>query len=220
MDQNGAFLQAILEAPEDDAPRLIYADWLDEHGNAERAEFIRVQITAEHTDDVQRRLRLEDRAQELLAEHEAEWVGPLPDWLDFWAFRRGWVEEAATTGRLFLSNAGELFRLAPVRVLHLRDLGPAAPAVLLHRLLGRLRHLDLSDNPLGDVDVCLLARSAHLSELRGLNLGNTGVRSPGAQALADSPHLAGLTELYLSGNAIDAAGQRALERRFGGAVQF
>jgi uncharacterized protein (TIGR02996 family) len=26
-----AFLQAIMAAPDDDAPRLIYADWLDEH---------------------------------------------------------------------------------------------------------------------------------------------------------------------------------------------
>ena len=38
-----AFMQAILDAPDDDTPRLIFADWLDEHGEAERAEFIRVQ---------------------------------------------------------------------------------------------------------------------------------------------------------------------------------
>lgn len=36
-------LRAILEKPEDDAPRLIYADWLEEDGQPERAEFIRVQ---------------------------------------------------------------------------------------------------------------------------------------------------------------------------------
>lgn len=29
MTQEQAFLYAIREAPEDDAPRLIYADWLD-----------------------------------------------------------------------------------------------------------------------------------------------------------------------------------------------
>lgn len=38
-----AFLQAILERPEDDAPRLIMADWLEENGEEARAEFIRVQ---------------------------------------------------------------------------------------------------------------------------------------------------------------------------------
>lgn len=38
-----ALLAAIRESPQDDAPRLIYADWLDENGQAERAEFLRVQ---------------------------------------------------------------------------------------------------------------------------------------------------------------------------------
>src|SRR5262245_39892226 len=37
------FLQTILESPEDDAPRLVYADWLDDHGEADRAELIRAQ---------------------------------------------------------------------------------------------------------------------------------------------------------------------------------
>lgn len=34
----------LLAAPNDDLPRLIYADWLDEHGEPERAEFIRAMI--------------------------------------------------------------------------------------------------------------------------------------------------------------------------------
>jgi uncharacterized protein (TIGR02996 family) len=38
---DAAFLRAIAEAPAHDAPRLVYADWLDEHGQADRAEFIR-----------------------------------------------------------------------------------------------------------------------------------------------------------------------------------
>src|SRR5213078_3097387 len=42
-----ALLAAIRQAPADDAPRLVYADWLDEHGQPERAEFIRVQIEAD-----------------------------------------------------------------------------------------------------------------------------------------------------------------------------
>lgn len=44
-------LEAVLASPLDDAPRLIYADWLDERGNvgdAERAELIRVQHALAH----------------------------------------------------------------------------------------------------------------------------------------------------------------------------
>lgn len=40
---DAAFLAAILANPLDDAPRLVYADWLDETGRVERAEYIRVQ---------------------------------------------------------------------------------------------------------------------------------------------------------------------------------
>ncbi len=43
MSDRDAFLRTILAAPDDDAPRLVYADWLDDQGEGERAEFIRVQ---------------------------------------------------------------------------------------------------------------------------------------------------------------------------------
>ena len=42
MTPDDAFLQAIVEAPDDDTPRLIYADWLEERGDP-RGEFIRLQ---------------------------------------------------------------------------------------------------------------------------------------------------------------------------------
>ncbi len=38
-----ALLRGVEAAPDDDLPRLVYADWLDEHGRHARAEFIRVQ---------------------------------------------------------------------------------------------------------------------------------------------------------------------------------
>ena len=43
MPERADFLAAIRHAPDEDAPRLIYADWLDDHGDAERAAFIRFQ---------------------------------------------------------------------------------------------------------------------------------------------------------------------------------
>jgi uncharacterized protein (TIGR02996 family) len=39
-----ALLQAVIASPDDDLPRLVLADWLEENGQPERAEFIRVQI--------------------------------------------------------------------------------------------------------------------------------------------------------------------------------
>src|SRR5262245_57432383 len=54
-----ALIRSILANPADDAPRLVYADWLQEHGRGEDAEFIRVQVELArlgfdggfHTDD-------------------------------------------------------------------------------------------------------------------------------------------------------------------------
>jgi uncharacterized protein (TIGR02996 family) len=43
MTDDEAFLAAIREDPLTEGPRLIYADWLDEHGRPLEAEFLRVQ---------------------------------------------------------------------------------------------------------------------------------------------------------------------------------
>jgi len=44
MSDDEALLAAVLARPDEDLPRLAYADWLEEHDQSERAEFIRVQI--------------------------------------------------------------------------------------------------------------------------------------------------------------------------------
>jgi uncharacterized protein (TIGR02996 family) len=43
-DQEAALLAAVRADPADDLPRLVYADWLEERGEVERAELIRVQV--------------------------------------------------------------------------------------------------------------------------------------------------------------------------------
>jgi uncharacterized protein (TIGR02996 family) len=44
MTEREAFIAAIAANPADDTARLVYADWLQEHGETRRAEFIRRQI--------------------------------------------------------------------------------------------------------------------------------------------------------------------------------
>ena len=43
LSQHEAFLRAIFDAPDDDTPRLVYADFLQENGEEDRAAFIRWQ---------------------------------------------------------------------------------------------------------------------------------------------------------------------------------
>jgi uncharacterized protein (TIGR02996 family) len=60
----------VIESPEDDGPRLVYADWLDEQGEHDRAEFIRLQIElARLTPDHPKVGSLKAREQELLAQY-------------------------------------------------------------------------------------------------------------------------------------------------------
>ena len=69
MTQGDGFIRAITENPDDDALRLVYADWLEERGNP-RGEFIRLQCALERmSQEDPRRESLQAREQELLAEH-------------------------------------------------------------------------------------------------------------------------------------------------------
>lgn len=49
MQLDPGLLAAIIANPDDDLPRLQMADWLDERGGCERAEFIRVQVELSRT---------------------------------------------------------------------------------------------------------------------------------------------------------------------------
>lgn len=53
-DDEKAFLAAVVEAPDDDTTRLVYADWLQENGQEQEAEFIRLCLQGEELDDAQR----------------------------------------------------------------------------------------------------------------------------------------------------------------------
>jgi len=50
MSDEAALLAAILAKPEEDTPRLVYADWLAEHEQEARAEFIRTGVELEGFD--------------------------------------------------------------------------------------------------------------------------------------------------------------------------
>jgi uncharacterized protein (TIGR02996 family) len=63
------FLDDIREHPEDDAPRLVYADWLEENGDPVRAEFIRVQcrLAALAREDPEREALVQRQGEILMA---------------------------------------------------------------------------------------------------------------------------------------------------------
>src|SRR5262245_11845729 len=100
-----AFLQAIIEDPDDDGPRLVYADFLDERGDPQ-GEVIRLQCErATLAEDDPRVEALVKREQELLAEHQEEWVGAVGLFSTGYAFRRGFIESVTLPVEDFLRQA-------------------------------------------------------------------------------------------------------------------
>jgi uncharacterized protein (TIGR02996 family) len=79
-------------SPADDTPRLILADWLEEHADSSglpaadalaRAELIRVQVElARPTLDTARTVQLRAAEARLLAAHSPDWLGDLPRLFD------------------------------------------------------------------------------------------------------------------------------------------
>ncbi len=120
MSHDDAFLQAILETPDDDTPRLIYADWLDEHGDPARAEFIRVQCRlAEIYFEDPSLPDLLAREHRLRSEFQDDWLDDLQSSLVRWTFHRGFLEEivlsASTYRELYQVDGLHLSRPATVR---------------------------------------------------------------------------------------------------------
>jgi uncharacterized protein (TIGR02996 family) len=192
-----AFLQDILAHPDEDAPRLIYADWLDEH-NRPRGEFIRVQCAlARLSDEDPHRWPLEQREQELLREHEAEWLSPSMGQTRC-VFRRGFVEEAALFLRDYPDVAEALFEQSPIRhICLLERYFPSSVAQSERDWLGiGLRHV---------------AHSPYLARLKGLTL-EFALNGDDVQCLSESPYLDHLTDLKLGIRDLEADALAAWEK--------
>jgi uncharacterized protein (TIGR02996 family) len=113
MSEEDALLSAIAAQPDEDMPRLAYADWLDEHGRHARAEFIRVQIEIARTGATLSREKLQQhagivfRSAELLEAHGREFLGPLtalPE-VAVRGFDRGFVSAVHLSVHDFLKHA-------------------------------------------------------------------------------------------------------------------
>jgi uncharacterized protein (TIGR02996 family) len=209
MTPHDVFLADIIAHPEDDTPRLIYADWLEDNGQPERAEFIRLQLElAKPADDGQsdpvRGQELQAREQQLLREHQKEWVRPLEGLVESCWFRRGFIEDIHVQAEDFLAGAGAIFASAPVQHADLLDPGfseEAFVAALAHSpYLDRLKSLGMS---FGIYKVCdralqdLAWTPPLLQRLVSLYLMECSVTEAGLGIILMSPHLRHLRRLTL-----------------------
>jgi uncharacterized protein (TIGR02996 family) len=228
--QEDAFLREIMQDLEDDAPRLVYADYLQEKGDP-FGEFVRCSVLAAQPKvPAAQRKKHRARADELMARHQ--WLPPFLD------------REETTVERGFLTEHTFAFgsKLPPDDVMagYAADPffalmgGHVAPGnsfglfPILARLprLGLLGALDWSSCVSGGGDpdhpedplAAVFTGSPHLAGLREFRLAGCGLQNGAVVALANNPALASLRVLDLgsahisevSGNFFGDEGARAL----------
>jgi uncharacterized protein (TIGR02996 family) len=149
MSDAAALLKAIVAHADEDTPRLAYADWLDEHDEPARAEFIRVQVAlaagapsdADYPDLIERWHEVMARVRLRLSEWEPErpegvrFYGPMHHMHDE-DFRRGFPEvvegdwgagqrtPADAVADAFCTKLAEVFATTTVRSLELNGVTP------------------------------------------------------------------------------------------------
>ena len=219
------FLQAILEEPDDDTHRLVYADWLEEQDDTGRAEFIRMQCARSRLpQEDPRRLEMYRREEAFLLAHADQWLEPLRLRVGVWNFRRGFLESATLPASAFLLHHRLLFRISTLWHLRLEPGSQTEPSsgfkgadevarlLASSPLLLRLDSLAFPPGDLGDAGTSILAASAAAAGLTNLDLAQNAIGPPGARALAQGPNLSRLTWLSLDGNPVGDAGAEELLR--------
>jgi uncharacterized protein (TIGR02996 family) len=191
MTERDAFLRAIAADPDDDAPRLVFSDWLEENGDPDRAEFIRTQCQlASAKLSKKRRHALRVRERELLDARRREWCQAFGLPVEEVSFERGLIARM----RLSKWKGGRLLD----------------PKYLPQFLT--LTELDLSGLQLGDDGLAEFAEKAQLPALRKLILSDNGITDVGADDLASAAELPRLDTVYLFANLIGDGARATLER--------
>jgi uncharacterized protein (TIGR02996 family) len=207
-------LAAIVRAPDDDAPRLVYADWLQERGDP-RGELIQLQCEAARlpiADPRRRKIRI--RENQLLEAHADDWKAPLKGLpVSELAYERGFIESCVING----GTAASVAALAE-RVPTLRSVRMLGDRRLVKDLLASslsLRNLTVPQSYVGaplspEAMARTIAEAPGAASLRVLSLSHQVFDAAALRVLCKSPHLVGLEELDLSNNPLGAEGGTVL----------
>lgn len=187
--ERDAFLASIAAAPDDDLPRLVFADWLEDRGDADRAAFIRHQISGQPA-----------------GEPREEWLGSLRGRVYHADYDRGMPEHIVIPAQDWIRDGEKIRRMAPVKGLSLLNAGRVLNDLIDGPHFRGIKALHLTGAMLGDDAVDLLARCRHLRDLTCLRLARNDVSDIGAADIADSPHFSKLEKLILRDNSITLAG--------------
>jgi len=233
-DEQRMLLKAVTDHPDDDAPRLAYADWCDRRGDP-RGRFIRVQIElakiGEHRDDPNR-LPLQWESTELLSLYEHEWMPQGHPYILRSKFHRGFIASIELTADDFLEHASDLYAQFPIQLIEIEKMSGRAREVLTSPHLEQICAASFSRSKLTDDDIRAFAQSPFIRNIWWLDLTFNKIGMPGVEALVTSTFLTKLGYVALDENPcnpIESAGDdqgtvtevwlpadgKLLEQRFG-----
>ncbi len=197
MTEDESFLAEIIAAPDDDGPRLVYADWLEERGDP-RAEFIRMQCEEARLGECKRRTDLRRRAKLFLQRYGRDWTAELgatgPEFRDP-EYHRGFVESATISIRYFLKSVAGVMSRTPLRRVVLTSGDKLLPKLTQAKHLQQIEELHFADSGFPEQDLADFFQSPYLANLRGFRLyGTYSIGSVLASGLASAslPKLASL----------------------------
>jgi uncharacterized protein (TIGR02996 family) len=215
MSDEDALLAAIAEHPDEDTPRLVYADWLQEHDQPIRAEFIRVQIEIARKQEtlprvlLNRHVDLFKRQQELLDNHRDELLGQLAKLpVDVTRdFSRGFLSQIVLSVDAFLEHAPLIATTKPLPRVRVNQVSARLADFVLCPHLDCITQLQfypdalVHNPPAWPDDEDMLDAGERLTRLEVLDLARCGINDLHLD-LAFNYSLPALVELDLSNNLI------------------
>lgn len=224
-DTEGAFLRAICAQPDEDTPRLVFADYLDEQGgeaNALWAELIRVQVPLARGAGADRE-RFAARERELEPALVAVWperMG-LPNGLQWQNWTRGFPLTLDGYGTTIRSARPAFANRVPLREFNIRaatdaDLVEFAtwPELALVTKLGIWTDAVM----ISERGLVALCECEHLSNLDRLRMEWVRYTDRAMEAFLDSPYLRNVVSVKMVGHGFAALSeeiQQRLQGRFG-----
>ncbi len=207
MNDGDALRRAIIADPDDDTARLVYADWLQENGRPERAEFIRAQIEAARAEPFSPKARdAAKRANALLEPRSKQWTQHLHGGFAEWPrFERGFVAHLSVEPTRFVPQADALFDAEPIQALKLYRFNTTTerhsfePLFELSRLRA-LRRLELSSRVLDMEEFELVSSCKYLGGLRELAMRDNMIRPAWLSKVLTSDSFPELNGLDLAEN--------------------
>jgi uncharacterized protein (TIGR02996 family) len=213
-----ALWQEILRNPDDDGPRLVFADWLEQTGDPEqqaRGALIQAQLALEGLATKEQRAPYEAQVRTVMKQWRRRWLRKIKFGTK-WTFRRGFLDGVRISAAGFVARAKELFEHAPLaRKFQFPEASNELVDLAKHADFARVVHADLTTMcvcgacPIEN-ELPHLFASPYARNLRTLSLADCRIEDENAERLAASALLPNLVALDLAKNRITDGAARTL----------